>query len=55
MAAELKKAVGADVKLIKGSGGAFEVQLDSQMIFSKSRLGRFPGPGEVVNLIEAKT
>lgn len=51
MAAELKQAFGdkvKDVKLIKSSGGVFEVRNGSQLIFSKRQLGRFPEPGEVV-------
>jgi selenoprotein W-related protein len=51
LAAELKQAFGdkvKDVKLIKSSGGVFEVRNGSQLIFSKRQLGRFPEPGEVV-------
>ena len=34
-------------KLIKGSGGVFEVKVDDELVFSKAALGRFPEPGEV--------
>ena len=53
MAAEIKQARGIEAKLIKGSGGVFEVVLDGRLIFSKHQLGRFPEPGELVKLIPA--
>jgi selT/selW/selH-like putative selenoprotein len=34
-----------------GSGGIFEVVLDGAILFSKSETGRFPEPGEVLDLI----
>jgi selenoprotein W-related protein len=36
-----------DVRLIKSSGGVFEVRNGDQLLFSKRQLGRFPEPGEV--------
>jgi selT/selW/selH-like putative selenoprotein len=36
-----------EVELIKGSGGAFEVCRDGELIFSKDRLGRFPDDEEI--------
>jgi len=47
----LKDARGAEVKLIRGSGGVFDVTVDGKLVFSKHTVGRFPDPGEVVNLI----
>lgn len=35
-------------KLIKGSGGVFEVRLDGATIYSKQATGRHPAPGEVL-------
>jgi len=32
---------------MKSSGGAFEVELDGELVFSKRVKGRFPEPGEV--------
>jgi len=32
---------------MKSSGGAFEVELDGETVFSKRLTGRFPEPGEV--------
>jgi len=44
---------GVDVKLIKGSGGQFEVVLDGKLVYSKKQAGRFPDPGEILGLIPA--
>lgn len=44
----------ADVTLIESSGGAFEVTLDGDMVFSKLRLGRHAEPGEVLSLIRRR-
>ena len=38
---------------MKGSGGIFEVVLDGATLFSKHETGRFPEPGEVLDLISA--
>ena len=51
MAAELEKELGAEVRLIKGKDGVFEVEADGRLIFSKRTLGRFPEPGEIVGLL----
>lgn len=55
MAAELTEAFpDLEVKLIPGSGGIFEVNLDGVVVFSKKRVGRHAQPGEVVEAIRAK-
>jgi selenoprotein W-related protein len=51
LAAELEKELGTEARLIKGKDGVFEVEADGRLVFSKRKLGRFPEPGEVVNLI----
>ena len=38
--------------MIASSGGVFEVELDSTLIFSKKELGRFPEEGEIIALAE---
>ena len=53
MAAEIKKARSIDAKLIKGTGGQFEVVLDGKLIFSKKALGRFPENAEIVEMVPA--
>ena len=46
--AEIKRQRDVDVRLIKGSGGQFEVVLDGRLIFSKKQAGRFPEPQEIL-------
>jgi selenoprotein W-related protein len=40
------------VKLIQSSGGAFEVEVEGRLVYSKKALGRHAQPGEVVKLIK---
>ncbi|MBE0574485.1 MAG: Rdx family protein [Desulfuromonadales bacterium] len=42
MAAILKKHCDAEVKLIKSSGGVFEVVVDDELVYSKKTTGTFP-------------
>ena len=42
---------GAEIELEKSKGGAFEVFVDGQKVFSKLALGRFPAYREVPTLI----
>jgi len=49
---ELIEKFGAQVELIAGSGGVFDVVADRRKIFSKAAVGRFPEEGEIVRLIE---
>lgn len=35
------------LSLIPGSGGAFEVEIDGKLVFSKHKSGRFPEYDEV--------
>ena len=37
----------AEITLIKGYGGAFEVEVDGAQVFSKHALGRFPDDDEI--------
>jgi selT/selW/selH-like putative selenoprotein len=50
----LDREFGTATKLIKGSGGAFEVKVDGELVFSKAALGRFPEPGEVATAIRGR-
>jgi selenoprotein W-related protein len=55
MAALLKdkyKGSLEDVKLVPSSGGAFEVSLDGDLIYSKLKTGRFPEEKEVTDPID---
>jgi selenoprotein W-related protein len=38
-------------RLVKGSGGVFDVAVDGRRVYSKFDTGRFPEPGEVVALL----
>ncbi len=42
------------VELRTGDKGRFEVMLDSEEIFSKAKLGRFPAEREVTMLLEPR-
>jgi selT/selW/selH-like putative selenoprotein len=54
LAAELEQQFpDAEVELRPGSGGRFEVSKDGSPIFQKSKLGRHPKPGEIVDLLRA--
>ncbi len=48
---EIFNKFDAEVKLIAGSGGVFEVVMDGDLLFSKKALSRFPDPGEIAGLI----
>ena len=53
LAAEIKKERGIDAKLVKGSGGVFEVVLDGKLLFSKKAMGRFPENSEILEMVPA--
>jgi selenoprotein W-related protein len=42
------------MELIPTSGGAFEVTLDGEKIYSKLDTGIFPDTEEMINIIESK-
>ncbi|HBH28043.1 MAG: Rdx family protein [Desulfofustis sp. PB-SRB1] len=50
----MKGAYSADVELVGGSGGIFDVEVDGTMLFSKGTVGRFPEPGELLTLLERR-
>ena len=49
---ELKKNLGADIELVAGANGIFDVSLDGNMIYSKLEQGRFPQPNDIIELIQ---
>jgi len=51
LAAELETRLQASAELLQSSGGVFEVSRDGQLIFSKKALGRFPAPGEILDIV----
>ena len=57
LTAEILKAYEAHItslELIPSSGGAFEVELDGQLVYSKKETNRHPAAPEIKKLIEAK-
>lgn len=53
MAAEIKKELGLDSQLVRGSGGIFEVTVDNKRIFSKKDEGRFPTEKEILDKLKS--
>jgi selT/selW/selH-like putative selenoprotein len=49
LAAEIKKELGVDSQLVRGSGGIFDVTVDNKRLFSKHDEGRFPSEKEIVD------
>jgi selT/selW/selH-like putative selenoprotein len=49
----LEEKYGAEVELVPGVGGVFEITVDGELKFSKKQTGRFPTDDEV--LATAKT
>ena len=49
---ELKKNLGADIDLVAGANGVFDISLDGKMIYSKFEQGRFPQPDDIIKLIK---
>ncbi|HBC47601.1 MAG TPA: hypothetical protein DEO84_05245 [candidate division Zixibacteria bacterium] len=54
MAKAIEKKYGVKSKLIKSSGGLFEVTVDGKKIFSKKETGRFPENLEILETIGKK-
>ncbi len=49
--AEIAEKYNAEITLVAGSGGVYEIEVDGKLIFSKQSLGRFPEEGEVDRLL----
>jgi predicted Rdx family selenoprotein len=45
--------IGA-VEIVTGVGGIFDVHVDGELVFTKSMLGRYPQPDDVVPLLREK-
>ena len=41
-------------RLVKGRGGVFEVTIGNELLFSKKKVGRFPRPGEVEEIVAGR-
>jgi predicted Rdx family selenoprotein len=42
------------VEVVTGDGGIFDVHVDGELAFTKSMLGRYPEPDDVVPLLRDK-
>jgi selenoprotein W-related protein len=51
MGEELQDTLGAEIALIGGANGIFDVTVDGRMIFSKFEEGRFPQTDEIIRLV----
>jgi selenoprotein W-related protein len=43
----LEEKYGAEVELVPGVGGVFEITVDGRLAYSKKQMGRFPTDEEV--------
>jgi len=50
---QFKAAVG-EVALVPASGGAFEVTVDGEQVYSKLATGRFPSESAVISDVASK-
>ncbi len=50
----IQDETGIDAELIRSRGGAFEVTLDGELIYSKLRTGSFPDQREILRSVQEK-
>jgi selenoprotein W-related protein len=55
LAGEIRKSLGIDTDLIRGSGGVFEIKLGNDLVFSKKKEGRFPETEEILDSLRSKS
>lgn len=53
MLEEWEDTVGT-VEVVTGANGIFDVHVDGELVFTKSMLGRYPEPDDVVPLLREK-
>lgn len=41
------------IEVVPGANGIFDVHVDETLVFTKSMLGRYPEPDEVIPLVQA--
>jgi predicted Rdx family selenoprotein len=44
----------AAVEVVPGANGIFDVHVDGDLVFTKSMLGRYPDPDDVVPLLRKR-
>ena len=42
------------LEIVPGRGGIFDVHLDGELVFTKSMLGRYPQPDDVIPLLRER-
>jgi hypothetical protein len=42
------------IEIVTGDGGIFDVHVDGELVFTKSMLGRYPDPEDVLPLLREK-
>ena len=52
LAKELQEEYGVESTLIVGEIGSYNVYMNDKLIFSKAETGRFPDPGEIVEILD---
>ena len=50
---EWEGVVGA-VEVVPGANGIFDVHVDGELVFTKSMLGRYPQPDDVIPLLRER-
>ena len=48
------KVASREVELVTGVGGIFDVHVDGDLVFTKSMLGRYPDPEDVMPLLRER-
>jgi selT/selW/selH-like putative selenoprotein len=44
----------ATIEVVTGANGIFDVHVDGELVFTKSMLGRYPEPDDVMPLVQAQ-
>ena len=52
LADELRNTLNVEAKLMPWWIGTYDVIVDGKLVFSKSKFGRFPAPGEVTGMVK---
>ena len=42
------------LEVVPGKGGIFDVHMDGELVFTKSMIGRYPQPDDVVPLMQER-
>jgi selenoprotein W-related protein len=42
------------LEIVPGTGGIFDVDVDGEQVFTKSMLGRYPQPDDVLPLVQQR-